>query len=190
MDAAPQRRDAPPSDASRPFPEGDALLPGARPPPRGARGKPPVDDCWAGQSLGDALLSKKAAAPPTASSSTAPSRGAPPSGGGGGGGGGAPGAGDCEKSPQDIVVWVKSLPESHVPMKTREHLASLVEEQGMDGRQWSQYVLTVPPEICAPKHAMKLKAAWSNVLKESEARKVALENLNNAPQKKATMIVI
>lgn len=60
----------------------------------------------------------------------------------------------------------------------------------MNGATFSQYVQQVPPEICAPKHAMKLKAAWANVLKEAEARQVALANLSAAPKQKATMIVV
>jgi len=51
-------------------------------------------------------------------------------------------------------------------------------------------VKSVPPEVCAPKHAMKLKAAWNNVLKEEEAKQVARANLeNNNKQKGAVMVV-
>lgn len=138
---------------------------------------------WAGQSLGDALAPKKA--PPSAPSSAGGSAAK------GGAAGGASSAGsDCQKTPKEICAWVRTLPESHVPEKAREQLAAIVEGGNMGGSQFSQYVLTVPPEVCAPKHAMKLKAAWSNVLKEAAAREVALANLNSAPKQKATMIVV
>jgi len=88
------------------------------------------------------------------------------------------------------VTWVRSLPESHVPEKAREQLAAIVEDRRLGGSEFTQYVQTVPPEICAPKHKMKLKAAWENVLKEAAAREVAIANLNSAPKPKATMIVV
>lgn len=97
---------------------------------------------------------------------------------------------DCDKSPQEIIKWVQSLPESHVPQKARDQLSALVEESRMDGSRFSQFVQSVPPEVCAPQHAMKLKAAWGNVLKEADARRVCLDNVQNAPKQKATMIVV
>jgi len=166
----------------------DDAFPARQPPPRARPKAPPADDCWAGQSLGDALGGAKKASPPAAASS------APRGGGGSAGRGRAPspvGAGaDCTKSPQEIITWVRSLPESHVPEKTREQLAAIVEDRCLNGVQFTAFVKTVPPEVCAPKNAMKLKAAWTNVLKEAEARQVALANLSNAPKQKATMIVV
>jgi len=172
----------PPDDA---FSQTPAMA--RQPPPRARPKAAPEDDCWAGQSLGDAFAPKKASPPAVAS--------AAPRGGGGGGGGGRGGAAsasgaDCTKTPQEIVTWVRSLPESHVPEKTREQLAAIVEDRRLDGMQFTSFVQTVPPEVCAPKNAMKLKAAWANVLKEAEARQVALANLSNAPKQKAMMIVI
>lgn len=167
----------------------DDMPPPAVPEPRQAprtrqRPAPPANDAWAGQSLGDALAPKKA--PPSAASSTT-----------GGGGNRSTGsaanssAGDCSKTPKEICAWVRSLPESHVPEKTREQLASIVEDGDLHGSDFSRYVQTVPPEICAPKHAMKLKAAWNNVLKEAALSQVAQENFSAASKKpKATMLVI
>lgn len=85
---------------------------------------------------------------------------------------------DCSKSPVEIMTWLKSLPVSHVPEKAQEELAAVVEAQAMNGAAFSTYVQTVPPEICAPKHAMKLKAAWKNVLAEAEAKAVAQKNFD------------
>mmetsp|Transcript_62368 Transcript_62368/g.203471 ORF Transcript_62368/g.203471 Transcript_62368/m.203471 type:complete len:806 (+) Transcript_62368:705-3122(+) len=154
----------------------------------------PVDDCWAGQSLGDAMKKKEGAdVTSTTASSAIGTRGSASggSGGGGGGGRGAVASVECSKTPQEIIQWVQSLPESHVPQKAREQLSAIVSEGRLNGNAFSQYVQCVPPEVCAPKHAMKLKAAWGNVLKEAEARKVASENLaNNAARPKATMIVV
>lgn len=162
-----------------------------RPPPRSQqRQAPPVDDCWAGQGLGDALAPKKAATPTTAASSTA--GGASRSGASRSGAGGAStsAGSDCSKTPQEIVTWVRSLPDSHVPEKAREQLAAIIEDERLGGSEFSQYVQTVPPEICAPKHKMKLKAAWENVLKEAALRDVAIANLSNAPKQKAVAIVV
>jgi len=82
------------------------------------------------------------------------------------------------------------LPETHVPLKARESLVAIVEEGRLGGREFSDYVQRVPPEVCAPKNAMKLKAAWGNVLKEQAAKEVAMSNLANQPRQKATMIVV
>lgn len=160
--------------------------------PRGrGRVAPPADNGWGGQSLGDALAPKKAAAPAAASA-----------GGGSSGSRGGPGARtaapaaqsatghDPGKSTEWIVSWVRSLPESHVPERTREGIVQVVEERRLSGREFSEYVQTVPPEVCAPKNAMKLKAAWGNVLKEADAVQVAMANLSNQPKQKATMIVV
>lgn len=82
------------------------------------------------------------------------------------------------------------MPESHVPEKARETLAGIIEAENMGGQAFAQYVMHVPPEVCAPKNAMKLKAAWKNVMAEQEMKEVARTNheLNQA-QQKATMIV-
>lgn len=165
------------------------------PPPGGRSGGAPgaAEDAWGGQSLGDALAPKRAAPPPAAASGggSSGSRGAGARHGGRPGPGAPPaGAADCDKSPEEVVKWVQSLPESHVPEKARGLISAIVEEEGLGGAQFSQYVLQVPPEVCAPKHAMKLKAAWANVLKEAAAREVALSNLANQPKQKATMIVV
>lgn len=164
-------------------PQQPPTAPEPRQPPRSRqRALPPVDDGWAGQGLGDALAPKKA--PVSTASSTA--GGASRSGIGGASTAGS----DCSKTPQEIVKWVRSLPESHVPEKAREQVVAIVEDRNMGGSQFSQYVQAVPPEVCGPKHAMKLKAAWGNVLKEAAAREVAISNLNSAPKQKATMIVV
>lgn len=163
--------------------------------PRPSRTRPstqPADDGWGGQSLGDALAPRKAVAAPTPSSAGGGSSGSRDRGGAGRGAQAAtPSAGaDCQKTPQEIITWVRGLPESHVPEKCRENIAAIVEEQRLGGREFSEYVLHVPPEVCAPRHAMKLKAAWSAILREPALREVALSNLANQPKQKATMIVV
>lgn len=87
---------------------------------------------------------------------------------------------------------MKSLPMTHVPEKAQEDLVAIVQEQGMDGNAFSSYVQTVPPDICAPKHAMKLKAAWKNVLAEAEACAIAKNNADaaeSAPRKEGVKLV-
>ncbi|CAK9072512.1 unnamed protein product [Durusdinium trenchii] len=146
----------------------------ARPAPRARRQTPPVDDGWGGQSLGDALAHKQAT--PSGGSTATGAGGSSSSSVRSGGQKSIPsgaGSADPGKSPEWIMNWVRSLPESHVPERTREHLADLIAESQMDGRFFSDYVQKVPPEVCAPKHAMKLKAAWSNVLKEAEVAEMA-----------------
>jgi hypothetical protein len=85
---------------------------------------------------------------------------------------------------------VRSLPESHVPEKARENIAAIIEDSRLSGTDFTDYVLRVPPEICAPRYAMKLKAAWQNVLAEGAAAEVARQNALNQPTQKATMIVV
>lgn len=161
-----------------------------------SRAPPPVDDVWGGQSLADAFAPKKPS--PSSQGGGCGGGGAAVSSGSGPAraaarGGGAPNAtvaAECSKSAEEIVTWLRTLPESHVPEKSRENLIAIVEDHGHDGSSFSKYVQQVPPEVCAPKHAMKLKAAWGNVLKEQEAKAIAMSNLSNAPRQKATMIVI
>lgn len=158
--------------------------PEQRPPTRSRVTAAPADDSWGGQSLGDALGGGKGNSGGGGSSSSgrAAVSGGPAK---------PPATGpDPGKSPEWIIAWVRSLPESHVPEKSREVLSQIIEEQRLDGRDFSGWVQQIPPEVCAPKHAMKLKAAWSNVLKEAAAAEVALENLNSRPKQKAMMIVV
>lgn len=168
---------------------------GSRQPEQQQAAGPPVDSCWAGQSLGDCFAPKKPAPEDSAPGGAASGRSPQPSGAGSRGrpAPAASGSGsgqDAGKSATEIVTWVRSLPESHVPEKAREHIAAIVENEGMSEGGFTQFVKEVPPEICAPKNKMKLKAAWDNVLKEAAAREVALSNLANQPKQKATMIVV
>merc|ERR1712007_393424 len=94
--------------------------------------------------------------------------------------------GSFSKSTTEIVAWVRTLPESHVPEKSRENIICIVEDGCMRGSQFSDYVQSVPPEVCAPKHAMKLKSAWKNVLAEVAAKELALANAGNQSKQKAT----
>jgi hypothetical protein len=77
-----------------------------------------------------------------------------------------------------------------VPEKSRENIIAVVEARGLSGQSFSDYVQQqVPPEVCAPKHAMKLKAAWKNVLVEEGHKQVAMANLiNNQKQKAVSMV--
>jgi len=143
--------------------------------------------------LGDCLVPKKA--PPPAPSDT----GRCDQGGGSsassrrdtstskGGAAGGPGSG---KSPDEICKWLRSLPESHVPEKAKENICAIVEDGALRGAEFSAYVQQVPPEVCGPKHAIKLKAAWANVLREAAVKEVAMANLANNHKEKATMIVV
>lgn len=97
---------------------------------------------------------------------------------------------DDGKSPDDICKWLKSLPLSHVPEKAQNELCAVVEEGNMGGQEFDRYVKEVPPEICAPRHAMKLKAAWANMLKEAECREVAISNLANQPKSKGVALTL
>merc|ERR1712039_545747 len=101
--------------------------------------------------------------------------------------------GPCDKSSSEIVAWLRTLPESHVPEQTREEVVKIVEADRLDGGSFTGYVQTIPPEVCAPKHAMKLKAAWKNVLMEAEAKAICRQNLDYAeanPGKQAVAIKV
>lgn len=171
----------------------DALKPGrqtspsAQPPPSPQmqvplkRREPPEADCWAGVSLGDAMGSPARAAPAAKPPEPRPGRR-----GGGGKTGAAPQG--TEKSSVEIVAWLRTLPESHVPEAAREELVQIVEASGHDGHSFTDYVQKVPPEVCGPKPAMKLKAAWKNVLAEDDAKKIARENASAPVQKAVAMV--
>jgi len=151
--------------------------------PRSRQSAPPAsaDDGWGGESLADAFAPKKAAPTGGGSSGSAPPRRGDSSA--------ASGAQECKKKPEEIIAWVRSLPESHVPEKARENIAAIIEESRLSGEAFTSYVQRVPPEICAPKHAMKLKAAWNNVLAEAAVAEVARQNANSKPCQKAVAIV-
>mmetsp|Transcript_124800 Transcript_124800/g.398950 ORF Transcript_124800/g.398950 Transcript_124800/m.398950 type:complete len:324 (+) Transcript_124800:228-1199(+) len=128
-------------------------------PPRGNGGggngggsAKPAADPWAGVSLGDALGSRAAANAPASSSSAQAASKPPPRV-----------VADGSKPTADIVTWLKSLPPSHVPDKAREDLATIVEQGGMNGTAFSEYVKT---------------AAWKNVLAEKEAQAICRANLD------------
>lgn len=182
-------------DAMRRSPHHDARQAPSAPQPAaatpssnsGVQTKVQHDDPWAGISLGDAMGKKDAvASTPARAGAAAPIDWSKEPRRGGRRGGEVPASDGCDKSPSQILEWLKSLPESHVPEKAREELASIVEQGGMNGNAFTAYVQTVPPEVCAPKHAMKLKAAWKNVLAEAAHCAVSKQNLDaaaNAPQK-------
>lgn len=171
------------ADALKP---GQQTTPSARPPASPQMQVPlkrraaPEADCWAGVSLGDAMGSPARAAPAAVPVEPRPGRR------GGGGKSAAPQG--TEKSPTEIVAWLRTLPESHVPEAAREELVQIVEASGHDGHSFTDYVQKVPPEVCGPKPAMKLKAAWKNVLAEDEARKIARENASAPVQKAVAMV--
>lgn len=77
------------------------------------------------------------------------------------------------------MKWLADLPPSHVPDAAKEALTKVVEDENMNGDAFTQYVQKVPPETCAPKNAMKLKAAWNNVLQEAACREVCRQNIDN-----------
>jgi hypothetical protein len=135
----------------------------------------PAEDVWGGASLGDALIAKAKAAPtqpdsfkdvPRASNSKRAQI--------------ADHSGACQKSQQQIVEWLRSLPVSHLPEQPREGIVAIVEEKAMTGNSFTEFVQKVDPALCGPKHAMKLKAAWNNVLAEAAATEVCRQNLDYA----------
>lgn len=134
---------------------------------------PVAPDPWAGVSLGDALGSAPKATKPTAPPEPRPTK----KRGAGGSSVSAQPIGQG-KTPTEIATWLRTLPESHVPEQAREGIISIVEENDMHGNAFTQYVETVPAEVCGPKHKMKLKAAWKNVLAEYEAQAICRQNLD------------
>jgi len=145
-------------------------------------------DPWAGVSLADAIGKRSAPTAAASNSSNGTSAAAPidwskePRKCRGRGGAATVQTSSCNKSSAEIIEWLKSLPESHVPEKTREEIGAIVEQSSFNGDAFTAYVQTVPPEVCAPKHAMKLKNAWANVLREAEARAIAKQNFDAVAQ--------
>lgn len=146
-----------------------------------ARNSAIVADPFDGVSLGDAL-GKPASVPAPAARDPMPVKGR--------GNNTDCSVGCCDKAPADIVAWLKTLPESHVPEQMREGIICVVEQQGLHGDAFTQYVQAIPPDVCAPKPAMKLKAAWKNVLAEAEAQAICRQNLDiaAASDKKAVLV--
>lgn len=171
LDAHEERQFSPPRPRSRPS------------------AAPPADDGWGGISLGDAFAKKKPAPAQTDVGGSSGSRAFPPRKGEKPPSQASDGVG-CNKTADEVIAWVRSLPESHVPEKSRQNIAAIIEDRGMSGQEFTSYVKSVPPEICAPKHAMKLKAAWNNVLAEAACTEVARQNARNQPTQKAAMIVV
>merc|ERR1712107_765549 len=112
----------------------------------------PAADNRSEQPLGQALAPKKAPPPTSADSNGNAQANA------------GEGSSECNKSSTEICEWVRTLPESHVPERSRENIISIVEQGGMSSSEFSDYLQCIPSEVCAPKHAMKLKSAWKNVL--------------------------
>mmetsp|Transcript_43531 Transcript_43531/g.102587 ORF Transcript_43531/g.102587 Transcript_43531/m.102587 type:complete len:766 (+) Transcript_43531:117-2414(+) len=138
------------------------------------------DNGWGGQSLSEAFASKKAA--PSGGSTGSRNNGKQTQ---------VHNEKSSSKSIEEVVAWVRSLPDGHVPEKSRESIAAIVEERGLNGSTFTEFVRTVPPEVCAPKNAIKLKSAWNNVLAEAAAIEVATSNFEaNQTKQKATMIVV
>lgn len=166
----------PPFDASAPVAPGNMQTP-----------QQPADP-WAGVSLADAMGKPSAPTAAASNSNTGTSATAPidwskePRKCRGRGGSATVQTSSCDKSPAEIMEWLKTLPESHVPEKTREEISAVVEQSSLSGDAFTAYVQSVPPEVCAPKHAMKLKNAWANVLREAEARAIAKQNFDAAAQ--------
>lgn len=157
---------------------------------RGQASEAHTEDAWGGQSLADAFApKKKAPVSPLGRGSSVSGRGNASRGGGSKAGRGD-GESTCTKTVVEIVTWVRSLPESHVPEKMRENLAAIIESKNLSGDAFTDYVQQVPPEVCAPKNAMKLKAGWNNVLREDAVREAAKQTLADSKIQKATMLVV
>merc|ERR1712137_85855 len=154
-----------------------------------SRAARPANNGWGDQSLGDCLAPKKRPQNSAGNANVSQSGDAKESCNTGSKGN-SNSEGAFSKSTTEIVAWVRTLPESHVPEKSRENIICIVEDACMRGSQFSDYVKTIPPEVCAPKHAMKLKSAWKNVLAEVAAKELALANAGNQSKQKATMLVV
>eukprot|EP00931_Biecheleriopsis_adriatica_P115080 TRINITY_DN90916_c0_g1_i1.p1 TRINITY_DN90916_c0_g1~~TRINITY_DN90916_c0_g1_i1.p1 ORF type:complete len:511 (+),score=107.30 TRINITY_DN90916_c0_g1_i1:22-1554(+) len=136
-------------------------------------GRPSAADPWAGIPLGGPKAAEAGPSSVAKAAASEPRRQR-------GKNGAAPAAAACSKSSAEVIEWLKSLPASLVPEQPCQEIAAVVEQNGLDGTSFTEYVQSVPPEICGPKHAMKLKTAWKNVLAESEARAICRDNLDYA----------
>jgi len=141
-------------------------------------------DPWAGVSLGDAF---RAPPKPEVDRAAARDSKSPRGGRSSGTSGGSSG---CQMTPTEIIEWLKTVPVSHVPEQAREGIITCVESDHLDGDSFTKFVQKIDPSVCGPKPAMKLKAAWGNVLAEAAAREVCRQNLDLANGKKAVAINI
>lgn len=79
-----------------------------------------------------------------------------------------------------MAAWVRGLPSSQVPEKQREALACSVLAEGLDSDSFTK-VAHAPDMLAArglpsPAHALKVRKAWEQVLREDACRQIALES--------------
>lgn len=97
------------------------------------------------------------------------------------------------RGPSAVAAWVRALPTSQVPDKQREALASAVEAEGLDSSSFTKVAHT--PAMLAqrglpsPAHALKVRKAWEQVLREDACRQIAMESATSAKAPKAVKMV-
>eukprot|EP00929_Paragymnodinium_shiwhaense_P080910 TRINITY_DN42240_c0_g1_i1.p1 TRINITY_DN42240_c0_g1~~TRINITY_DN42240_c0_g1_i1.p1 ORF type:complete len:706 (-),score=140.37 TRINITY_DN42240_c0_g1_i1:214-2154(-) len=98
---------------------------------------------------------------------------------------GAQGVATAKTAPK-VVEWIRQLPASQVPDKEREALACAVEAEGLDGAKFTK-VAADPSALASrglpsPQHALKVRRAWEQVLREDACRKVIAETQKSLQQ--------
>lgn len=101
---------------------------------------------------------------------------------------------EAKLSPSQLAQWVRTLPPSHLPDKVREELATSLQLQGVDGTKFTA-IAENPGELAkfgvvAPLHAMKVRKAWAQVLREDACRRVAAENFENDSDRKSVKLIV
>eukprot|EP00930_Biecheleria_cincta_P040534 TRINITY_DN27765_c0_g1_i2.p1 TRINITY_DN27765_c0_g1~~TRINITY_DN27765_c0_g1_i2.p1 ORF type:complete len:685 (-),score=91.27 TRINITY_DN27765_c0_g1_i2:88-2142(-) len=101
---------------------------------------------------------------------------------------------EANHSPSQLAEWVRTLPPSHLPDKVREELATSLQLQAVDGKRFTD-IAENPNELAkfgvlAPLHAMKVRKAWAQVLREDACRRVAAENFGADSDRKSVKVVV
>lgn len=101
---------------------------------------------------------------------------------------------EANHSPSQLAEWVRALPPSHLPDKVREELAGSLHLEAVDGKRFTD-IAENPSELAkfgvlAPLHAMKVRKAWAQVLREDACRRVAAENFGADSDRKSVKLVV
>lgn len=86
--------------------------------------------------------------------------------------------------PNAVAAWIRALPSSQVPEKQREALACSVEAEGLDSDSFTKVAhepsLLAQRGLPSPAHALKVRRAWEQVLREDACRQIAMESATSA----------
>lgn len=98
------------------------------------------------------------------------------------------------KSPDSVAAWVRNLPPSHLPDKSRYALADAVIGAGIDSSRFTEIVAKASElarfGVSSPAQAMKVRKNWEQVLREDVCRQFVAESCQRVERRKAVKMVL